>query len=199
MELSIYGKVALLLTMSMLLGGLGCWAGQKLKSVALFVVLAILFLAGAFVVPHFAAVSTASGIIALAGWTFISGLFVGPTIHYYAEEIGWKTVALAFFGTAGVMAICGLVATFSGINFSGLGSLLGIALFGLIIAGIIRLFSTWGKDANILYSSLGILIFAGYFLYDFFTLAHTENTWQRSFGCYKSGLLCGSGLRELWE
>jgi hypothetical protein len=39
-------------------------------------VLAILFLAGAFVVPHFAAVSTASGIIALAGWTFISGLFV---------------------------------------------------------------------------------------------------------------------------
>jgi FtsH-binding integral membrane protein len=78
------------------------------------------------------------------------------------------------------MAICGLVATFSGINFSGLGSLLGIALFGLIIAGIIRLFSTWGKDANILYSSLGILIFAGYLLYDFFTLAHTENTWQRA-------------------
>jgi FtsH-binding integral membrane protein len=180
MDLSIYGKVALLLTMSMSLGGFGCWVAQKLKSILAFIVLAVLFLAGAFFVPYFASVSTTAGITALAAWTFISGLFMGPAIHSYSEEIGWKTVALAFFGTAGVMALCGLVATFSGINFSGLGSFLGIALFGLIIVGIIRLFSNWGKEANILYSSLGVLIFAGYFLYDFFTLKHTENNWQRA-------------------
>jgi FtsH-binding integral membrane protein len=180
MELSIYGKIALLLTMSMALGGFGCWLGQKMKSILAFIVLTVLFIGGAIAVPHFAAASVAAGIVTLAVWTFISGLYLGPAIHIYAEEIGWKTVALAFFGTAGVMALCGLFATFSGINFSGLGSILGLALFGLIIAGIIRLFTKWGREADLLYSGLGMLIFSGYFIYDFFTLKNTANTWPKA-------------------
>jgi FtsH-binding integral membrane protein len=181
MELSLYAKVALLLTMSMSLGGVGCWLGRNMQSLKWFIVLALLFIGGAiFVVPAMAAVSSGAGISALAIWTLISGLFIGPAIHAYSEEIGWKTVALAFFGTAGVMTICGLFATFSGINFSGMGSFLEIGLFGIIIVGIIGLFISWGREANLLYSGFGMLLFSGFFVCDFFTLGHTENSWQNA-------------------
>jgi FtsH-binding integral membrane protein len=180
MDLSIYSKVALLLTMSMSLGGFGCWLARNKASVAWFIMTFIGFLGGVFVVQLMAASSPEAGISSLAVWTFISGLFMGPAIHAYSEEIGWKTVALAFFGTAGVMAICGLFATFSGINFAPMGAFLGIGLFGMIIVGVIGLFFRWGRDANLLYSSLGMVLFAGYFVYDFFTLGHTENSWQHA-------------------
>lgn len=180
MDLSIYGKVAFLLTVSMSMGGFGCFIGRKMQSWFGFIVLFVLLLGGCFVVPAIAAASAVGGVVALAVWTFISGLFIGPAIHAYSEEIGWKTVALAFFGTAGVMAVCGLIGTFSGIDFSGLGAILGIALFGLILVGIVRLFFAWGREANLLYSGFGMVIFAAYFVYDFFTLGHTENTWQRA-------------------
>jgi modulator of FtsH protease len=180
LDISIYAKVALLLTLSMSLGGIGCWVARNMQSLVGFIVLFILLLGGCFVVPYLAGISPGAGVSGLAVWTFVSGLFIGPAIHAYSEDIGWKTVALAFFGTGGVMAICGLFATFSGIDFSGMGSFLGIALFGLIIVGIIGLFWSWGREANLLYSGMGMLIFSGYFVYDFFMLGHTENSWDRA-------------------
>jgi modulator of FtsH protease len=180
MELSIYAKVAFLLTVSMSMGGVGCYIGRKLESVFGFIVLFVLMLVGCFAVPAIAQSSAVAGVFALAVWTLISGLFIGPAIHAYSEDIGWKTVALAFFGTGGVMAVCGLIGTFSGIDFSGLGAFLGIGLFLLIIVGIVRLFMKWGREANLLYSAVGMFIFAGYFVYDFFALGHTENTWARA-------------------
>lgn len=179
-DLSIYGKVALLFTMSLSLGGIGCVVGRNFRGLLQFIVLALLMFAGCFIVPAIAAHSDGAGITALAVWTFVIGLFIGPAIHAYSEDIGWKTVALAFFGSAGVMAVCGLFATFSGINFSGMGAYLGIALFGLIIAGFVGLFFRWGREANLLYSALGMLIFSGYFVFDFFTLGHTENSWDHA-------------------
>jgi FtsH-binding integral membrane protein len=180
MDISLYAKVALLMSMSMSLGGVGCWLGRNKQSITWFIVLAVLFIGGVFAVQAAAAVSSCAGVGALAVWTLVSGLLIGPAIHAYSEEIGWKTVALAFFGTAGVMTVCGLFATFSGIDFSGMGWFLEIGLFGIIIVGIIGIFVRWGREANLLYSGFGMLLFSGFFVYDFFTLGHTENSWQNA-------------------
>jgi FtsH-binding integral membrane protein len=180
---TIFSKVAVLLCMSMLSGAFGAYIGRGIRSVAAFIVLAIAFIGGTIGV-YFA--STAAdptiGVLALGAWTFVSGLFVGPAIEAYAEELSWKTVAGAFLGTSGVMAVCGLIGMFSGIDFSGLGTYLMIGLFGLIIVGVLGWFvaALRSRQSDILFSILGMIIFAGYFLFDFFRLGHSENTWERA-------------------
>lgn len=98
----------------------------------------------------------------------------------YAEKLGWQTVFGAYLGTAGVMAVCGAVAMLSGINFGALGGILFFALLGLIVVGIIGIFIRMSRQFNMVYSIFGMIIFAGYFLYDFFRLAHSENTWAKA-------------------
>jgi len=180
METTLLAKVGMLLTMSLLLGGFGAWLGRNIRSIVAFIVLAIAFIGGVFALSAMAAVSPTAGIITLAGWTFISGLFIGPALESYVEDLGYETVVLAFLGTAGVMAVCGGIGAFSGLNFAALGSILFIALFGLIIAGIIGCFVKMGRSANIVYSSLGMLIFGLYFVYDFFTIKTTANSWENA-------------------
>lgn len=121
METTIFVKVALLLAMSMLCGGAGAWCGRAIKSVGAIIGLGIVFLVGVFGVFLAAHASPVIGIAALAGWTFVSGLFIGPAIAAYSEELGWQTVAGCFLGTAGVMAVCGMIGLFSGINFGLMG------------------------------------------------------------------------------
>jgi len=180
METSIFVKVALLLTMAMLGGGLGAWCGRGIRSMGAMIGLGILFLVGVFGVFLAAHASPVIGIAALAGWTFVSGLFIGPAIQAYSEDIGWQSVAGCFLGTSGVMALCGIIGLFSGINFGGMGSFLLIALFGLILVGVVGCFVRMSRTVNIVYSALGCLIFAGYFLFDFFRLGHSENTWEKA-------------------
>jgi modulator of FtsH protease len=180
---TLFSKVIALLSLCMFGGSCGAYLGRKITSVAALILLGILFLAGAIGLYPAAQAGAGVAIWYLMVWTFVSGLFIGPTIQCYSEEIGWRTVALAFLGTAGVMVICGSIGLLSGISFSGLGAILGIALFGLVAAGIVRLFVAWSDGASIIYSVFGMLIFSGYFLYDFWRLgasASTENTWAKA-------------------
>ncbi|HEY9712361.1 MAG TPA: Bax inhibitor-1 family protein [Chroococcales cyanobacterium] len=170
--------MALLFTLSMLMGGAGAWCGRKIQSFGAVIALGALFLFGTIGVFLAAHASAPVGIGALAIWTFVSGLFVGPAIQAYSEDLGWRTVALAFFGTGGVMAVCGVIGAFSGIDFSAMGTFLMIGLFGIIIAGIIGLFVRWGREANIAISGIACVIFAGYFIFDFFRLSKSTNTWE---------------------
>lgn len=179
---TLFAKVALLLTLSMFMGAAGAYLGRNIRSLGAVLGLGLLFLVGCFGVFLAASAGPVAGIIALGGWTFVSGLFIGPAIQAYSEELGWRTVSMAYLGTAGVMAVCGGIGMFSGADFSGLGTYLSIALFGLIIAGIIAMFvrSMNTRGFNIVYSLLGMLVFAGYFLFDFFRLSRSENTWEKA-------------------
>lgn len=182
METTIFAKVALLLTMSMLSGAAGTWCGRNIRSGMTMIGLGVAFLLGCIGVFFAAHAGAGIGIGALAIWTFISGLFIGPVINGYKEELGWETVAGIFAGTGGVMAVCGMIGLFSGIDFSGMGTYLMFALFGLIIFGVIGIFVRLSRTTNILYSIFGMVIFSGYFLFDFFRLGHTENTWEKAIG-----------------
>jgi FtsH-binding integral membrane protein len=174
----LFSKVSLLLTISLVVSALGTYMGQGLTSGFDFIVLLVLFFAGAFVVPISAKSSPTAGVIALTVWTFISGLFIGPAIHQYVHTLGWQTVFLTYLGSGGIMAACGAIGALSGINFSRMGRFLFFALLGLIAVGIFGIFLPMSAGVNILYCVIGIAIFSGFFMVDFYRLANSENTWE---------------------
>lgn len=175
---SLFSKVSLLLSGSFIISSIGTYAGAGITSTAAMVVLLILFLAGAFVVPLAVRASATAGVTALIVWTFISGLFLGPAINFYAANLGWETVFLAYLGTAGVMALCGAVGVFSGFNFSGLGRWLFFALLALIVVGIVAIFVPFSHTVNIVWSLIGMGVFALFFIFDFFRAKDAPNTWE---------------------
>lgn len=179
---TLFAKVSILLAATMCTAALGTYLGRNIKSIAAFIVLVVLFLGGCFGVFLAAHASPELGVAALLAWGLVTGLFMGPAIESYAEELGWQTVFGAFAGTAGVMALCGGIGLFSGIDFSHMGLFLGIALFGLIIFGLIRIFVRMSREVNMGFAAIGMIIFAGYFLFDFFRLGHSENTWEKAIG-----------------
>lgn len=174
----LFSKVSLLLSLSFIISAVGTFMGAGITSMAAIIVLAILFLVGAFVVPLAARSSTTAGITALSAWTFISGLFLGPTIHHYVHILGWQTVFLTYLGTGGIMAACGAIGALSGLNFSSLGRWLLFALLGLILVGIVGIFIPMSHTVNLLYAGIGMVVFALFFIFDFFMAKDTENTWE---------------------
>lgn len=173
----LFSKVALLLTGAMGLSAVGSLLGAGITSLAGIIVLAIAFIAGAFFVPFAAKKSPQAGITALAVWTFISGLFIGPTLNFYVHALGGNLVFLCFLGTGGVMAACGAIGALSGRDFSNMGKWLMFALLGLIVVGIFNIFVAFSTGVDIVYCLIGIAIFAGFFIFDFFRLSKAEDNW----------------------
>ncbi|MDZ4836303.1 MAG: Bax inhibitor-1 family protein [Candidatus Melainabacteria bacterium] len=177
---TLFAKVSLLLTVTMILGALGTLCGRQVRSLGAMIGLGLAFILGAIAVLVVAQSNPMVGIGLLFGWAFVSGLFIGPVVQIRAESLGWQTVFGCFAGTAGVMAACGSIGLFSGADFSSMGTYLGFALFGLIIVGVVGIFWRMSRTVNIAYSLVGMVIFAGYFVYDFFRLGRSENTWPKA-------------------
>ncbi|OPZ90783.1 MAG: Inhibitor of apoptosis-promoting Bax1 [bacterium ADurb.Bin425] len=177
---TLFTKVMFLLMCSLGVTSIGVYLGRHLQSLFAMIVLGITFFIGTFVVYFAAGVSPAVGISLLLGWTFVSGLFLGPTIEMYGRTIGWQAVFLCFAGTTGAMALFGAIGMFSGIDFSGLGTYLMFGLFGLIIFGVVGIFVRMSRTVNILHAIFGLVIFSGYFLFDFFRLTKGEDTWPEA-------------------
>ncbi|MBS1994061.1 MAG: Bax inhibitor-1/YccA family protein [Cyanobacteria bacterium SZAS LIN-2] len=177
----LFSKVSLLLTISLGISALGTYMGQGITSTGAIIALAVLFIFGSFGVRLAAKASTGAGIAALSVWTFISGLFIGPAIHHYVQSIGLNTVLLVYIGSAGVMSACGAIGALSGINFSRMGRFLMFALLGLIVVGIVSIFVPMSTGVNIAYCLIGMTVFALFFVFDFFRLANSEDTWDAAF------------------
>lgn len=175
-------KVAVLLSVSLLSGAAGTWCGRNIRSLGAFIATAVLFIGGCVGVFFAAHAGVGIGIAALIAWTFVSGLFIGPVVGLFSEEFGWHTTGGLFAGTAGAMALCGMIGMFSGVDFSGLGTYLTFALFAMIIAGVIGIFWKMSRTTNIVYHLFGLVVFAGYFIFDFYRLGTTENTWEKAIG-----------------
>lgn len=173
---SLMAKVMALLSGSLVISSIGTYMGLGITSVPLIIGLFVLLFLGIFGVALMAKYSPALGVAGLAIWTFLNGLVLGPTVNMYAAELGWQTVSFSFLGTAGVMAALGSWGAFSGRDFSGMGRWLLFGLLGLIIVGIIGMFAGFGHTFNLLYALGGIVIFAGYFIFDFYRLANSEDT-----------------------
>lgn len=174
----LFSKVSNLLTASFVISAVGTYIGSGIHSGGAIIVLAVLFLLGAWVVPSQAKKSPTNGIVALSIWTFISGLFLGPAIHQHINALGWQTVFGVYLGTGGVMAVCGMIASASTFNFGRLLPGLFWGLLALIVVGIVGIFVPMSAGFNILYCLIGMALFVGFFLFDFWRLAREEDTWE---------------------
>jgi len=172
---SLMAKVMMLLSGSLVISSIGSYMGLGITSGwVIFGLVVVLFL-GIFGVAALAATSPVLGVAGLAIWTFLNGLTIGPAVNMYAAVIGWQTVTFSFMGTAAIMAALGCWGAFSGRDFSAWGKWLFIGLLGLIIVGVIGMFTGFGHSFNLLYSVAGMVIFAGYFVFDFFRLSRSED------------------------
>ncbi len=179
-ETTLITKVAMLLAGCMAIGGVGAFVGRGVRSLGAFICLAVLFIFGTIGVIVAAHASPVLGVCTLAAWTFVSGMILGPALEMYSERLGWETVAGAFVGTGGVMTVCGLVGAFSGVDFSFLGGILFFGLLGLVLVGFVGIFWRLSRTGSIVESLFGMLIFSGYFIFDFFRVTKESNTWEHA-------------------
>lgn len=168
----LFSKVALILTGQMAITAGGSYVGQGIHDIGALIALCIASIAGIFAVRWAAAKSNFLGLTFTAAWTFLMGLTLGPAMAIYLEDLGTAVVLQSFLGTAGVMAVCGIISACSGINFSnrGFSRILLIGLLGLIAVGLVNLFVSFGHFGTIIYSVIGMILFTGYFLFDFHQL-----------------------------
>jgi FtsH-binding integral membrane protein len=136
---------------------------------------------GAFVVAfavligmRFAAARSRELALALLGvFGVLIGLAVGPVVAYYAsmdpravwDAGGATALFVAAFGSAGYATRRDL---------SGLARALFWALLALIVAGIVAIFVNI-PGAALAYSVLGLVIFAGFTMFDFQRLRHVKD------------------------
>lgn len=172
----LMAKVMCLLSLSIAAGGVGAYLGRNIQSMIAVIGLFVLAIIGMFVVRAAGGGYVAVGL--LMGWSAVFGAMSGPLISYAISEEGPGIVIQSLTGTTAVMIVTGIVAMTSGINFSALGPVLMIALLGLIVVGLVGMFVRFSRTVNIVYSIFGIIIFSGLFLFKFFNLSKSENTWE---------------------
>ncbi|HKX30809.1 MAG TPA: Bax inhibitor-1 family protein [Blastocatellia bacterium] len=174
----LLAKVMCLLSLTIATAGVGAYVGRRLVGWLPAIGLLILSVIGMFIIR-----SAGGGLMAsslLVGWGFINGMMLGPFIAMVVEEEGPGIVLQALTGTTAVMLGTGIFAMVSGIDFSFLGPMLLIGLIGLVVVGLVGIFVRFSRTVNLVYSVIGMLVFSGYFLYHFFRLSKSENTWEQA-------------------
>jgi modulator of FtsH protease len=110
--------------------------------------------------------NTAWGVLAIFGFTFVSGVMLAPMLQYAAGlRNGGQLVALAGGMTAAVFLVMATIATVSKRDFSFLGKFLFVGLILLIIASLANIFFQV-PVASIAISAIAVMIFSLYLLYD---------------------------------
>lgn len=174
----LLAKVMALLSPTIAIAGVGAYVGRRLRGWLPMIGLFIVSIIGMFVIQ--AAGGGNVAITLLLGWGFINGMMLGPLVAFAVAEEGPQIVIQALTGTTAVMLGTGFIALASGIDFSFLLPLIFLALIGLIIVGLIGIFVRFSRRVNLAYSIIGMVVFAGYFLYDFFRVGQAENTWEQA-------------------
>ena len=143
---------------------LGAWAGHKLTG-GIGIVFFILAFACLIAMRFTARRSTEATVGLLAAFGLLIGLAVAPVVAYYGsmdpralwEAGGATALFIAGFGAAGYATRRDLTAV-ARVSFW--------ALLALIIVGIVLIFVNI-PGADLAYSILGLVIFAGFTLFDF--------------------------------
>ena len=161
-----------LLALSMLPTIAGAYGGMAINFAAFYKtspIMAPLLMFGAMIGSLFIVAALRNsvwGVVAVFGFTFISGLMLAPMLQIAAGlKNGGQLVALAGGMTAAVFFVMATIATVSKRDFSFLGKFLFIGLILLVIAMLANMFLQVPALAVTL-SAVAVLIFSLYLLYD---------------------------------
>jgi FtsH-binding integral membrane protein len=167
---TLFGQVMLLVAMTAGCFALGAYLGRNLSHTAAFVAYIVAFVC--LLAMNFAARRSAGASIGLLiAFGLLIGVALAPTLAYYATmnpKILWQAggataLFMAGFGAAGYATRRDL-APLARISF--------FALIALIIFGIVLIF-VHIPHGQLIYSILGLVIFAGLVMFDFQRLRRT--------------------------
>ncbi|KAA8916238.1 hypothetical protein TRICI_001606 [Trichomonascus ciferrii] len=116
------------------------------------------FMIGAFIKQR----SYPTNLIFLGGFTLLESYAVGTVSSLYDTRIVLQAVALTFVIFLGVS----IFAIQTRYDLTGWAGYLNIALWGLIGFGLVAIFVPFGSKVELIYSSIGALVFTGYILVD---------------------------------
>jgi FtsH-binding integral membrane protein len=179
---TLFGQVMWLVALAAGFFALGCYAGRNLSpgwAIAWFIAGF-----GCLIAMNFTARrGGGAGIPLLMGVGLFLGLALGPAVAYYSSSSP-KAVWQAAGATALFMAGFGAAGYATRRDLSALGRISFFALIALIVFGIVLIFVRI-PAGELVYSILGLVIFAGLTMYDFQRL-------RRSRGITSAPLLAAS-------
>lgn len=98
----------------------------------------------------------------------ITGITIAPLLGIIAASPGGITIISKALLVTGLMfSATAIFGWTTRIDLSGLRGFLMIALIGMIMVGILGFFIPWSSRTEMIYSGVGILLFAGFTVYDF--------------------------------
>lgn len=161
-----------LLAISMIPTVLGAWAGVAFGFSRLFIgspfVSLLVFLGGAFAFMYGIERNKNSGVGVglLLGFTFFMGLMLSRLIGLILGfSNGTSLIMVAFGGTAMIFGAMATIATVSKRDFSGMGKWLMVGMLVIFVAAIANVFLQL-PALMLVVSTLAIVIFSAYMLYD---------------------------------
>ena len=100
-------------------------------------------------------------------FTFITGVTVAPLISVLAASAGGTAILTkALLATSATFIATALIGWKTSYDLSGMRGFLIIGLIGMIIVGVAGIFIPWGNTMEMVYSGIGVLLFAGFTMYD---------------------------------
>ena len=160
---TLFGQVMWLVAFAAGFFTLGCYAGRNLSPGWSIVWFIAGF--GCLIALNFAVRRGRAGVILLMGVGLFLGLAMGPAVAYYSTTSP-QAVWQAAGATALFMAGFGAAGYATRRDLSALGRISFFALIALILFGIVLIFVRI-PAAEMLYSILGLIIFAGLTMFDF--------------------------------
>lgn len=111
--------------------------------------------------------------ILFSAFAFLSGLTLVPLLgSYIAEFRSFDIIYRSLFAATAVFIAMALIGRSINKPLTGLGGFLLMGLIGMIIIGVIGIFIPWGSTGEMIYSGIGVGLFALYSLYDINKLKH---------------------------
>ncbi len=116
------------------------------------------------------------GVVALLGFTFVAGVFLGPILQVALHlKNGAQLIGMAAGGTGIIFFSLATLATVTKKDFSFMGKFLFIGLILLIIASLANMFFQI-PALSLTISSIAVLIFSAYILFDVSRIVHGGET-----------------------
>jgi len=100
-------------------------------------------------------------------FAFLSGVTITPLLLLATITAGSGIVIKALLATCLTFTAAGVIGWTTKKTLEGMGGFLMIGLIGMVITGIIGFFIPWSNSFEMIYSGIGVLLFAGYAVYDF--------------------------------
>ncbi|HMC13136.1 MAG TPA: Bax inhibitor-1/YccA family protein [Gallionellaceae bacterium] len=116
------------------------------------------------------------GVVALLGFTFVAGVFLGPILQVALHlKNGAQLIGMAAGGTGIIFGSLATLATVTKKDFSFMGKFLFIGLILLIVASLANVFLQI-PALMLTISAIAVLIFSAYILFDVSRIVHGGET-----------------------